>query len=54
MKLATSYTNKVPGQEDYPSEGFGATIEVEGPDEQSREAAPRGVIGAIEAMNPPP
>ena len=29
---------KVPGQDDYSSEGFGATIEVEVPDEQSQDA----------------
>ena len=28
MKLAITHTKKVPGQEDYSSEGFGATIEV--------------------------
>lgn len=39
MRLTTSYTKKVPGQEDYSSEGFGATIEVEVPEEQSQDAA---------------
>ena len=37
MKLTTSYTKKVPGQEEYSSEGFGATIEVEVPDETARD-----------------
>jgi hypothetical protein len=35
MKLAITHTKKVPGQEDYSSEGFGATIEVEVPEEQA-------------------
>ncbi len=38
MKLTPSYTKKVPGQEEYSSEGFGATIEVEVPEEQSQDA----------------
>ena len=38
MKLAITHTKKVPGQEDYSSEGFGATIEVEVPDDQSQDA----------------
>ena len=38
MKLAITHTKTVPGQEDYSSEGFGATIEVEVPDEQSQDA----------------
>jgi len=38
MKLAITRTKKVPGHEDYPSEGFGATIEVTVPDEQSQDA----------------
>ena len=39
MKLAITHTKKVPGQEDYSSEGFGATIEVEVPEEQARDAS---------------
>ena len=39
MKLAITHTKKVPGPEDYSSEGFGATIEVEVPEEQARDAA---------------
>jgi len=39
MKLAITHTKKVPGQEDYSSEGFGATIEVELPDDQAQDAA---------------
>ena len=38
MKLAITHTKKVPGQQDYSSEGFGATIEVEVPDDQSQDA----------------
>ena len=38
MKLTISHTKKVPGQEEYSSEGFGATIEVEVPEEQSQDA----------------
>ena len=37
MKLAITHTKKVPGQEEYSSEGFGATIEVEIPDETARD-----------------
>ena len=33
MKLSVTHVKKVPGQEDYSSEGFGATIEVQVPDE---------------------
>ena len=33
MKLAITHTKKVPGPEDYSSEGFGATLEVEVPDD---------------------
>jgi hypothetical protein len=39
MKLAITHTKKVPGQEEYSSEGFGATIEVEVPDDQAQDAA---------------
>ena len=39
MKLAITHTKKVPGQEDYSSEGFGATLEVEVPDEQAQDAS---------------
>ena len=39
MKLAITHTKKVPGQEDYSSEGFGATIEVEVSDEQAQDAS---------------
>jgi len=38
MKLAITHTKKVPGQEEYSSEGFGATIEVEVPDDQAQDA----------------
>jgi len=39
MKLTTSYTKKVPGQEDYSSEGFGAAIEVEVDNGQAQDAS---------------
>ena len=39
MKLAITHTKKVPGPEDYSSEGFGATIEVEVPDDQAQDAS---------------
>ena len=37
MKLTTSYTKKVPTEEEYSSVGVGATIEVEVPDETARD-----------------
>ena len=39
MKLAITHTKKVPGQEDYSSEGFGATLEVEVPEDQAQDAS---------------
>ena len=37
MKLTTSYTKKVPAEEDYSSVGVGAKIEIEIPDETARD-----------------
>jgi antitoxin component of MazEF toxin-antitoxin module len=39
MRLAITHTKKVPGQEEYSSEGFGAEISVEVPDDQAQDAA---------------
>jgi hypothetical protein len=39
MKLAINLTRKEPGQEDYSSIGFGATSEVEVPEDQAQDAA---------------
>ena len=39
MRLAITHTKKVTGQEEYSSEGFGATIEVEVPDDQAQDAS---------------
>ena len=39
MKLAITYSMNVPGPEDYSSEGFGATLEVEVPEDQAQDAS---------------
>ena len=39
MKLAINFNRKEPGPEDYSSLGFGATIEVEVPDDQAQDAS---------------
>jgi hypothetical protein len=38
MKLAITHSKKVPGIEDYSSEGFSCTLEVEVPEEAGRDA----------------
>jgi len=39
MKLAITHSKKVPGAEEYSSEGFSATLEVEVPDDQAQDAS---------------
>ena len=39
MKLAINFNRKEPGPEDYSSLGFGATLEVEVPDDQAQDAS---------------